>query len=49
MSWTCATCGKNHEDVPLSFAADYFDNYANMSVDEREQRAIAGSDQCVIR
>ncbi|HSY35192.1 MAG TPA: DUF2199 domain-containing protein [Acidobacteriaceae bacterium] len=48
MSWTCATCGGSHEDVPLSFAADYPDNYANMSIEEREQRAIAGSDQCVI-
>ena len=48
MSWTCATCGESHEDIPLSFAADYPDNYANLSVEEREQRAVAGSDQCII-
>jgi hypothetical protein len=48
MSWICATCGETHEDIPLSFAADYPDNYANMSIDEREQRAVVGSDQCVI-
>jgi len=48
MSWTCVTCGQSHDDIPLSFAADYPDDYANMSIEEREQRAIAGSDQCVI-
>jgi hypothetical protein len=48
MNWICATCGENHKDVPLSFAADCPDNYANMSADERERRAMAGSDQCVI-
>jgi hypothetical protein len=48
MSWTCATCGESHEDIPLSFAAEYPDNYANMSAEERDQRAIAGTDQCVI-
>lgn len=48
MSWSCSTCGETHEDVPLSFAADYPDKYANMSLRERELRAIASSDQCVI-
>ncbi len=32
----------------LSFAADYPDHYANLSRDQREIRAIIGSDQCVI-
>lgn len=48
MSWICATCGKSHEDIPLSFAADFPDNYAYMPEDERKHRAIANADQCVI-
>jgi len=48
MSWTCNTCGESHEDIPLSFAADYPDNYANLTAEERQERAIAASDQCVI-
>jgi len=32
----------------MSFAADYPDMYANMSVDDRDARAILGSDQCII-
>jgi len=48
MSWVCSTCGETHEDVPLSFAADFPDNYANLDAEAREQRCIIGSDQCVI-
>jgi hypothetical protein len=32
----------------LSFAADFPDQYANMSSDDRENRCVIGSDQCVI-
>jgi hypothetical protein len=32
----------------LSFAADFPDMYANMKTDERDLRAIIGSDQCVV-
>lgn len=48
MSWVCHICGKSHDELPLSFAADYPDNYANMSADERESRAVIGTDQCII-
>jgi hypothetical protein len=37
-----------HDDLPFSFAADYPDNYANMPVEEREHRALIGTDQCMI-
>jgi hypothetical protein len=47
-SWTCSCCGQSHEGVPFSFAADYPDNYANMTTEERADRAICGSDQCII-
>jgi hypothetical protein len=48
MSWTCSTCGEVHDELPLSFAADYPDNYANLDRDQRDSRAIIGSGQCVI-
>jgi len=48
MSWICSTCNKTHEDVPLSFAADFPDNDANLSADAREMRCLISSDQCVI-
>ena len=47
-TWQCATCGEEHEGVPLSFACGFPDTYANLSSDDRETRAIIGSDQCVL-
>jgi hypothetical protein len=47
-SYTCATCGRVHDDIPLSFAAEFPDMYANMGRDERDARAVIGSDQCVV-
>lgn len=44
----CSSCGQEHEGLPLSFAADYPDSYANMSADERDARTVIGSDQCII-
>ena len=32
----------------MSFAADFPDTYANMSRQERDTRAVIGSDQCVV-
>jgi hypothetical protein len=46
--YVCGTCGQHHTDVPLSFAADFPDLYANLPKDERESRAIIASDQCVV-
>jgi hypothetical protein len=47
-SYRCATCGESHSELPMSFAADFPDMYANMKSDEREARATMGSDQCII-
>jgi hypothetical protein len=44
----CATCGKQHQGLPRSFAADFPDMYANMTREERDARTIIGSDQCVV-
>jgi len=47
-SYKCATCGKSHASVPMSFAADFPDMYANLKGDERQARALIGTDQCVV-
>lgn len=47
-NYRCATCGKVHAGLPMSFAADSPDMYANMSRDERDARCLRGSDQCII-
>jgi len=47
-SWKCATCGESHSGIPMSFAADFPDMYANMKRTEREARALISSDQCII-
>jgi len=48
LNFICRTCGQTHEGIPLSFAADYPDMYANMPEIERATRAIAGSDRRII-
>jgi hypothetical protein len=47
-SYICRCCGKEHVGIPFSFAADYPAPYANLSPDQRELRAVIGSDQCII-
>lgn len=47
-SYLCHTWGKAHDEVPLSFAADYPDPYANLSREDRDNRALVSSDQCII-
>src|SRR5262245_24587582 len=47
-TWQCAKCGEIHIGVPLSFAADFPDMYANLTREERDTRAMIASDQCVI-
>jgi hypothetical protein len=44
----CSCCGKEHHEVPLSFAAEFPDPCARLSAEERDVRAVVGSDQCVI-
>jgi hypothetical protein len=47
-TWKCTTCGESHSDVPLSFAADFPDMYANLNSEDRDLRAVIGSDQCIV-
>jgi hypothetical protein len=47
-AWTCSCCRQIHTTTPFSFAADFPDNYANMTEDERINRAVISSDQCII-
>jgi hypothetical protein len=47
-SYKCATCGQVHEGLPMSFAADSPDMYANMNRSERDVRCVRGSDQYII-
>jgi hypothetical protein len=44
----CATCKQFHSGLPTSYAADSPDSYAWLKESEREQRAVLGSDQCII-
>ena len=46
--FVCRTCGQTHEGVPLSFAADFPDLYANMAEPDRSARALISSDQCIV-
>jgi hypothetical protein len=46
--FVCRTCGQSHDGVPLSFAADFPDMYANMSESDRGARALISSDQCIV-
>lgn len=46
--FVCRTCGQTHEEVPLSFAADFPDMYANMPDSDRGLRALISSDQCIV-
>ncbi|HXN45648.1 MAG TPA: DUF2199 domain-containing protein, partial [Bryobacteraceae bacterium] len=46
--FVCSTCGHTHEGVPLSFAADFPDLYANMPEPDRGARAVISSDQCIV-
>src|SRR6266851_2957025 len=48
-TYKCSTCGKVHEEVPLSFAADFPDVHANMKWEDRDVRAVIGTDQCQSR
>jgi hypothetical protein len=43
-----ASCGKVHQGLPRSFAADFPDIYANMKREERDARTIIGTDQCIV-
>lgn len=47
-TWICATCGKSHSDVPLSFAADSPDRYANLKSEDRDLRGVIDTDQCIV-
>src|SRR5579864_1473742 len=44
----CATCQQFHSGLPISYGADFPDSYLSLNEKEREQRALIGSDQCII-
>jgi hypothetical protein len=46
--WTCRCCGKEFNTLPLSFAAVAPDPWFAIPETERGDRALLGSDQCVI-
>jgi hypothetical protein len=46
--WMCSCCGELHSELPISFAADFPDMYADLSEDERSSRTECSSDQCII-
>jgi hypothetical protein len=47
-AYTCRTCGQSCAELPLSFAADFPDVYANLPMEERDSRAVISSDQCIV-
>jgi hypothetical protein len=47
-TWKSAAGGKSHAGVQMSFAAGFPDMHATMKREERDIRALIGSDQCVI-
>jgi hypothetical protein len=47
-SFICSSCGNEQIGLPLSFAADFPDPFANLGREERETRAVTSSDQCII-
>jgi len=46
-SFQCRTCGEAHEGLP-SFGPDAPDSYAAMSELDRSDKAVLGSDNCII-
>jgi hypothetical protein len=46
--YQCKTCGRWHDDLPMSFGADAPYWYEVIAPEERSRRAELGSDQCII-
>src|SRR5262247_3291545 len=46
--YSCKTCGKWHDELPMSFGADAPYWYETMTPRERSKRAVLSSDQCII-
>ena len=46
--FTCATCGKFHDELPLSFGPRAPDAWGGVPEHERSKRTELSSDQCVI-
>jgi len=44
----CSTCGRWHDELPMSFGADAPYWYDIIAPEERSSRAELGSDQCII-
>jgi hypothetical protein len=48
MPFTCTTCGKHHEELPLCFLAAVPAQLSVVPEAERAKRVLLSSDQCVI-
>ena len=46
--WTCNCCGKQFDELPLSFGLHMPDPYFALKEAERESRAFITSDSCII-
>lgn len=47
-SYVCHSCGQQHDEIPLSFAADFPDPYVKLSREDRDNRTLISSDHCII-
>ena len=47
-AYVCHECGEVHRGMPLDFSIPAPDLYAGMSEDERANRALISSDQCIV-
>lgn len=46
--WTCKCCGKQYDTLSFAYALDQPDPWNEIPETERKQRAVLGSDGCVI-
>jgi|JI10StandDraft_1071094.scaffolds.fasta_scaffold340746_3 hypothetical protein len=48
MRWRCPSCGDTHDDLPLAFGPAAPDVVASVPEEEREQRVVLSTDQCIV-
>ena len=46
--WTCSCCGKQFDELPMSFAPRAPDPWAALNDEDRAARSVINSDACVI-
>jgi hypothetical protein len=47
-AWTCSCCGRQHDELPLAFAASAPLDYYGIPEAEREARVLLSDDMCTI-